>query len=581
MENIKRTIDIAAGRVKPQLVLKGGNIINVFSGEMETGDIAIDSGKIVAIGSYEGEAEINIEGKYAAPGLIDGHLHIESAMVTPGQFARAIVPHGTTTIVADPHEIANVCGSDGIQYIIESSKGLPLNVFVMLPSCVPATPFESTGAVLEAQDLEALMEEEGVLGLGELMNYPGVIAGDEKVMAKLAMAQGKMIDGHGPEIKGKELNAYLAAGIRTEHECSTVEEMDERLRRGMYILIREGSAAKNLKTLIRGVNDGNSRRCLFCTDDKHPEDLLVDGHIDHNVRLAIKEGLNPIKAIQMATINASECYGLKELGAIAPGYDADIIIVNNLESFQVERVFKRGMLVAENNRPLFQVESVDSSQVINTVNMKTIRQADLQIKLESDIANVIKVMPHSLLTQRVVRRVDTKEGIFQHHPRLDIIKMAVIERHHQTGNIGLGLVEDFQLRGGAIASTVAHDSHNMIVIGDNDQDMLLAIQEVTSQGGGITIVSKGKVLETLTLPIGGLISRQNMEEVNQQLKKMLTIAYETLHVNTTIDPFMTLSFLALPVIPEVKLTDKGLFDVGRFQFISIDVANEEIKIDNR
>ncbi len=581
MENIKRTIDIAAGRVKPQLVLKGGNIINVFNGEIETGDIAIDSGKIVAIGNYEGEAEINVAGKYVAPGLIDGHLHIESAMVTPGQFARAIVPHGTTTIVADPHEIANVCGSDGIQYIIEASKGLPLNVFVMLPSCVPATPFESTGAVLEAQDLEALMEEEGVLGLGELMNYPGVIDGDEKVMAKLAMARGKIIDGHGPEIKGKELNAYLAAGIRTEHECSTVEEMDERLGRGMYILIREGSAAKNLKTLIRGVNDGNSRRCLFCTDDKHPEDLLVDGHIDHNVRLAIKEGLNPITAIQMATINASECYGLKELGAIAPGYDADIIIVNNLESFQVERVFKRGIPVAENNRPLFQVESVDSSRVINTVNMKTIRQADLQIKLESDIANVIKVMPYSLLTQRVVRRVDTKEGIFQHHPSLDIIKMAVIERHHQTGNIGLGLVEDFQLRGGAIASTVAHDSHNMIVIGDNDQDMMLAIQEVTSQGGGITIVSKGKVLETLTLPIGGLISRQNMEEVNQQLKKMLAIAYETLHVNRTIDPFMTLSFLALPVIPEVKLTDKGLFDVGRFQFISIDVANEETKIENR
>lgn len=576
MEDIKRIIDIAAGRVKPQLALKGGKIVNVFSGEIEEGDVAIDKGKIVAIGSYEGETEIHIDGKFVAPGLIDGHLHIESAMVTPAQFARAIIPHGTTTIVADPHEIANVCGNEGIRYILRSSKGLPLNVFVMLPSCVPATPFESAGAILTAHELGELMNEEGVLGLGELMNYPGVISGDAEVIAKLNMAKGRIIDGHGPEISGKDLNAYVAAGIRTEHECSTVEEMEERIRRGMYILIREGSAARDLRNLVKGVNKENARRCLFCTDDKQPEDLLIDGHIDHNIRLAIKEGIKPITAIQMATINAAECYQLKGLGAIAPGYEADLIIIDALETFKVEKVFKKGVLVAENNRPLFDVvDATDSSKVVNTVNIAPVDESQLKIKLESDIVNVIKVMPHSLLTQRVVRRVDTKEGFFNYHPSLDILKLAVIERHHKTGNIGLGLVEDFQLKGGAIASTVAHDSHNLIVIGDNDRDMLLAIEEVTAKGGGITIASKGEILETLPLPIAGLISQENMEKVNQQLKKMLEIAYKTLGVNENIDPFMTLSFLALPVIPEVKLTDKGLFDVSHFNFINIAIENKE------
>ncbi|MBM7615956.1 adenine deaminase [Alkaliphilus hydrothermalis] len=571
MEEIKRRIDIAAGRIKPQLVLKGGKVINVFSGEVYEGDVAIDNGKIVAIGEYEGEKEVNVIGKIVAPGLIDGHLHIESAMVTPPQFARAIVPHGTTTIIADPHEIANVCGQEGIKYILEARKGLPLNIYVMLPSCVPSTSFESSGAVLTAVELGEMIGEDGVLGLGEMMNYPGVIHKEEDVIAKLEMAKGKIVDGHGPELVDKDLAAYVTAGIRTEHECSTVEEMQSRLRAGMYILIREGSAARNLKELVKGVKKENVRRCLFCTDDKHPEDLLRDGHIDHNIRLAIGEGMDPIMAIQMATINAAECYGLKNLGAIAPGYDADLIVVDGLESFNVEKVFKKGELVAEDSKPLFDVVKSDYSRVVDTVRIKPVSVEDLRIPLDSDIVNVIRLLPHSLLTDAVVRRVLKKDGCFQFHPSLDILKMAVVERHNATGNIGLGLVEDFQLKGGAIASTIAHDSHNIIVIGDNDGDMLTAIKEVSNHQGGIAIVSKGKVLESLPLPIAGLISFENMEVVNQQLNRMLRIAYEELGVNQNIDPFMTLSFLALPVIPEIKLTDQGLFDVSQFKFKSLEV----------
>ncbi len=560
-----KAIKIANGEKRAPLVLKNANIINVFTNEIIYGDVAIYNGKIVGIGEYHGDDEIDLEGKYLSPAFIDGHVHIESSMVTPLQFSKAIVPRGVTTIIADPHEIANVRGLDGIKYILDSSEGLPLDVYMMLPSCVPATPFENSGAVLKAEDLEELIDHPRVLGLGEMMNYPGVINGDSEVLKKLKVFEEYIIDGHGPLLEGKQLNAYVGAGIATEHECSTVEEMKNRLRLGMYIHIREGSAAKNLEELIQGVNKDSLRRCIFCTDDKHPSDLLRDGSIDYNIRLAIAKGIDPIDCIKMASLNAAECYGLRWKGAIAPGYFADMVVIDNLEDFNILEVYKEGKLVAKDNKPLFSIEEIDSSSMVNTVNITEITEKDLKIYLESNKVNVIKLLPHSLITKKVEREVQLENGEFK--PQNDILKAAVVERHSKTGNIGLGLVEGFGLKNGAIASTIAHDSHNIIIIGDNDRDMLKAIYELERVGGGITIVSNGKIIDTLPLKIAGLMSQSPLEEVNEKLNKMLESSYEILGVNREYEPFMTLSFIALPVIPDIKLTDMGLFDVSEFKFI--------------
>lgn len=569
--NMKNMIDMASGREKSELVLKNCKVVNVFSHEIIEADIAIAYGKIVGVGNYSGEKEIDIKGKYVSPGLIDGHIHIESSMVSPVQFARAIVPRGTTTIIADPHEIANVCGLKGIEYMLNETKNIPLNVYIMLPSCVPATSFESSGAILEADDLEKLIDNPRVLGLGELMNYPGVINCDDKVIKKVNLANeyGKIIDGHGPEISGKELNAYVVSGVKTEHECSTVEEMMERIRLGMYISIRQGSAAKNLLSLVKGITDENMRRCILCADDRHPEDLLNEGHIDNSIKIAIKNGIDPISAIKMASINTAECYNLKNLGAIAPGYYADLVVIDNLEEFDIVKVFKNGKLVSKNKIPLFNASEHNSYDVKNTVNIKNVREEDLNINMKTNKANVIGVLDHSILTKKIVINVNVEDGLFKSTKEDDVLKIAVVERHNATGNIGLGLVENFGLEGGAIASTVAHDSHNIVVIGDNDEDMLIAINEVSRAGGGITICSNSKVLKTLELPIAGLMSDLSIERVGGILSEMLEISYERLKVNKNIEPFMTLAFLALPVIPEIKITDKGLFDVTKFDFIDI------------
>ncbi len=569
LNTLKKTIEIANGEIKADLVFKDANIINVFTNEIIRGDVAIYKGKIVGIGEYSGEEEINLEGKYLSPSFIDGHVHIESSMVTPSQFAKAILPRGTTTIIADPHEIANVKGIEGIKYILDESEDLPLDVYVMLPSCVPATPFENSGAVLNAEDLKELIDEKRVLGLGEMMNYPGVINRDKNVLEKILMAKGKIIDGHGPLISGRELNAYVAAGVETEHECSSVDEMKNRLRLGMYIHIREGSAARNLKELIKGVDKDNLRRCIFCTDDKHPKDLLQDGSIDHNIRLAIKEGLDPIDCIKMASLNAAECYGLKGKGAIAPGYLADLVVIDNLDDFNVLEVYKEGKLVGENLKPLFTVKDKNNNHMKNTVNIKNITEEDLAIYLEDERVNVIKLLPHSLITEKVERKVVVEDEKFKSGN--DILKVAVVERHNKTGNVGLALVEGFGLKDGAIASTIAHDSHNIIVIGDSDRDMVVAIRELERVGGGITMVSEGSVIDTLPLTIGGLMSEEPLEEVDEKLSKMLEIAYEKLNVSRDIEPFMTLSFIALPVIPNIKVTDMGLFDVGEFKFINLSI----------
>ncbi|HSQ87693.1 adenine deaminase [Romboutsia sp.] len=567
----KKLIDLAMKNKSADLVFKNAKVVNVFSHEIINADVAIHDGIIVGVGNYDGAENIDLQGKFIVPGLIDSHVHIESSMVSPTEFAKAIVPRGTTTIIADPHEIANVCGLDGIEYMLKCSENLPLDVYLMLPSCVPATSFENSGAILKANDLEKFINHPRILGLGEMMNYPGVIYKDEEVINKIELAHknNKFIDGHGPNMKNEELNAYVISGVGTEHECSNVDEMIERLRLGMYIMIREGSAARNLETLVRGVNNFNYQRCLFCTDDKHPEDILNKGHIDNNIRLSIKNGIDPISAIQMATINAATCYNLKNIGAIAPGYYADILIVDDLKEFNVEKVYKKGMLVGENKKPLFKSNDVDNSKVINTINILDIKKENLSIKLKDDIVNVIRLLPHNLVTEKVTRKVDLENNEFKYNDKLDILKLVVLERHKNTKNIGLGLVENFKLKNGAIASTIAHDSHNIIVVGDNDEDILNAIGEVENIGGGIAISSQNKILDSLPLIIGGLMSDKDIEYVNSKLNNMLSIAYDKLNVSKEIDPFMTLSFLALPVIPQIKLTDKGLFDVVKFDFIKI------------
>jgi adenine deaminase len=571
-EIIMSMIDVAMGKVKAQLVFKNINVVNVFTEEIYKADVAIHDGYIAGIGKYSGAVELEMEGKFICPGFIDGHVHIESSMVTPAEFARAVMPRGTTTIVADPHEIANVKGIAGIKYIIEGSENIPLDIFLMLPSCVPSTPFENSGSVLKAEDLLELINHPKVLGLGELMDFPSVISCEKNIINKIVLAKNahKMMDGHAPGISGKELNAYILPGVRTEHECSTPEEAVERLRLGMFIMLREGSAARNVASLLPAVNDATQSRCLFCTDDRHPEDILNMGHIDNNIRVAIQKGFDPVKAIQMATINAARCYNLQNIGAVAPGYKANVVILNDLESIDIYQVYKKGRLVAENGKALFELRSINDSRMRNSVNIKKLEQDSFVMENISGLANVIGLIPHSLITNKLRLDVIGKDGEYFDSDGSRLLKIAVVERHHQTGHIGLGLVKGMGLQKGAIASTVAHDSHNIVVIGDNDSDMLSAVNHLQSIGGGICITSQGEVKHSLALPIAGLMSDLSLEEVHSKLKIMLDAAY-SMGVSREYDPFMTLAFLALPVIPELKITDLGLFDTMQYKFCSLKV----------
>jgi adenine deaminase len=571
----KRRVELASGRDKVELLLKNCKMINVFSHKIVECDIAIDSGKIIGLGDYEAMTEIDLKGQYVAPGLIDSHEHMESSLVTPEQLARVVVPKGTTTIIADPHEIANVCGLEGINFMIEATRNIPLNVFFMLPSCVPSTTYEHSGATLKAEDLKTLIDEKIVLGLGELMDYPNVILGNDQIIDKILLADRKIIDGHSPLLTGKDLNAYVINGIKTDHECTNLKEMEEKLALGMYIAIREGSAARDLENLIQGVNPQTERRVTFCTDDKHPGEILEEGHINHNVRKAIAMGINPISAIKMATLNTAECYQLRDIGAIAPGYDADLIVIGDLDKLEILQVYKKGKLVAENGKALFEVEKPDISKVRDTVTVRRITKDDLQIKLKTDIAKVIRINPMSLHTELVIRKVSLDfEGRFITNKYIDIVKMAVIERHGKSGTIGLGLVENFKLKGGAIGTTIAHDSHNLIVLGDNDEDMLQVIEKIVAMKGGIAVASEGIVREFLSLPVAGLMSDETMEKVAEKISAIISFVQEKLGVSGNMDPLMTLSFLALPVIPEVKLTDMGLFDVNHLRFLEIDVEED-------
>ena len=567
---MKKRAELAAGKRTCSLVLKNCKIINVFNGKIIESDLAIDNGKIIGIGNYDGDVIIDLRGKYVAPGLIDAHMHMESTLVTPDQMARIIVPRGTTTVVADPHEIANVCGIPGIQYMIDAVDDTHLNGFFMLPSCVPAIPYENSGYRLDRDALATLQHHPKVLGLGEVMDYPSVIQGDTDILEKLEMADRMIIDGHGPNLTGKQLNAYMINGVRTDHECTTIEEMEERIGLGMYVAIREGTAAKNLDTLIKGVNNQTKYQCMFCTDDKHPEDILEHGHIDYNVRRAISLGTDPITAIQMATINPARCYNLRDIGAIAPGYDADLIVFDNFENFEILEVYKKGYLVAQNKEALFETKKIANDHVQNTVKISPVHGGQFKLPLKSDVAHVIRITPGSIVTEHVIRRVYLdSDGNFKSSKHLDISKIAVIERHGKTKNIGIGLVENFHIKNGAIATTIAHDSHNIIVIGDNDDDMAVAVNEIVRLQGGIAISSAGEVKGSLPLPIAGLMSSESMESVSDVLSSLRTIAVESLSIPRSLEPFMTLSFLALPVIPELKITDRGYFDVTQFDFIEV------------
>ncbi|MFA7567177.1 MAG: adenine deaminase [Alkalispirochaeta sp.] len=573
----KHLIDVAMGREVADLVLTNARIVNVFTGDVPEGEVAIADGVIVGVGesgAYRGETTKDMHGAVLVPGFVDSHVHIESSLVSPEQFARLVVPHGTTSIVADPHEIANVAGIDGIRYMIDASRGIPLDVYYMLPSCVPSTSFENAGAVLDARALATLIDEDAVLGLGEVMDYPSVLSGDSDILAKIALAAGrnKRVDGHAPMVLGGDLAAYRLAGIETDHECSTVEEMQQRLTLGMRVLIREGSAARNLKTLVAGVTASNSRYCSFCTDDKQPADILTEGHIDFNIRLAIENGIDPITAIQMGTINGAVGYGLTGKGAVSPGYDADIVVVDDLSAVDVRQVYKAGVLVGEARKPLFAVGTPDTSGVTGTVTVKDFDASRLRLHLQSRSVRVIGICPGDLITELLIREVvRDEEGYFVHHEDIDICKLAVIERHKGLGNVGLGLVEGFQLHGGALATTIAHDSHNLIVVGDNGGDIVNAAEELIRCAGGMTVSVGGEIRGTLPLPIAGLMSNEPGEKVQEKLAVLNALAADELGVNPSIDPFMTLSFLALPVIPRLKLTDMGLFDVTNFSFIGIDV----------
>jgi adenine deaminase len=567
VEMKQKRINIAMEKEKADLVIKNANIVNVFTKEIVKADIAICMGQIVGIGNYSGIKEIDARDKYVCPGLIDSHVHIESTMVTPSEFAKAVLPHGTTTIIADPHEIANVCGINGINFMLNESKSLPLNTYFMMPSCVPSTPFENNGADLTVELMEPFLSNDRILGLGEVMDYPSVINGSEEMLRKIDLFDNKIIDGHSPNLTGKELNAYRAAGIMTNHECSIIEDVIEHLRLGMYVQIREGSAAKNLENIVKGLLDNKIElnRCILCTDDKHLEDIRKDGHISYNIKKAIACGVDPIEAICMATINTAQCYRLKRLGAIAPGYSADLIILNSIEDFSIDKVLYRGGIVYENEGLNVDISSkIEDRNVFNTVRIPNININDLKIGLENKVTTVIGLTSNELITKKETSEVKVIDGAFC--PDECFSKVAVIERHKSTKNIGLGIVSNFNIKNGAIASTVAHDSHNLIVIGDNDEDMILAIEELKRVNGGYTVISKGEIVGTLELPIAGLMSDNTANYVENRLEKMIEEAHK-LGINNEIDPFITLSFLSLPVIPEIRITDQGLFDVTQFKFI--------------
>ncbi|UCC72879.1 MAG: adenine deaminase [Gemmatimonadota bacterium] len=558
----RKLVEVARGDAPADLLLENARLVNVRSGEIHDADIAIYEGRIAGFGAYQAAQTIDLHGAHVCPGLIDAHVHIESSMVSVPEFARAVVPRGTTAVVTDPHEIANVLGVPGIRYMLDSSEGLPLRVFAMASSCVPATHMETAGAKIEAADLAPLFEHPRVIGLAEVMNFPGVFLGVPEVLAKIAAAGDRPVDGHSPGLSGLPLNAYLAAGVGSDHECTRLEEAREKLRRGMHIFIREGTAARNLEELLPLVTPGNAANCSFCTDDRHPEDLLDEGHVDALVRMGIAEGLDPITAIQMATINTANYFGLRGLGMLAPGYRADMIVVDKLEVFQARMVFSEGRVVAEHGeykgaRPTPPAPPGSGVQV-------KWEAVDLAVTASGAAkARVIHAIPGQIVTGQSVEPMKVENGRAVADPDRDLLKIAVIERHQATGNVGVGFARGFGLKRGAIASTVAHDNHNIVVVGASDAEMMAAARAVSETGGGQAVVADGRVLAAVPLPIAGLMSDLPLEEVRDRVEAMGKAAREL--GGTLPDPLMTMTFLALAVIPELKITDRGLVDVNKFK----------------
>ena len=564
----EQIIAAARGLTKADLVLRNGRIVNVFSGEIIEKDVAILEDTIVGVeDGYQGHEEIDLKGLYLAPGFIDGHLHIESSMVEVPQFARAVVPLGTTSVVADPHEIANVLGYEGIRYMMDSSKFNPLNVFFMLSSCVPSTKLETTGSELRAFDIFPFLREKWVLGLGEMMNYQGVLAADPDVLDKLKIVPEKRIDGHAPGLSGKDLNAYIAAGVQSDHESTTVTEAREKLRLGMYVMIREGTGTKNLRDLLPLVNKENERHCFFVTDDRHPNDILEEGHINFMIKTALKMGLDPITVIRMATLNTAEYFRLHQLGAIAPGRLADIVVFDSFDDFNIRKVFKNGKLVAMDGVPMYDLPVRSQTPIRGSVNIKWLEGDEFEMPAKGNRCRVIRIIRDQIVTEELILEPKIENGKVLSDPDRDLLRMYVVERHRASGNIGKGIVTGFGLKKGAVASSIAHDSHNIIVIGIDDDDIFKAVAKINKMGGGIAIVSEGRVLDSLELPIAGLMSNKPLEYVSTRTKELIGVT-RTLGV-TLDDPLMTLSFMALPVIPKLKLTDRGLVDVEKFDFVDL------------
>lgn len=564
--DIQRLLAAARGDTPADLLLVNAMVVNTFIARIEKANVAICQGLVVGLGDYrQGNEIIDLKDKYLIPGLIDGHIHLESSLLSPAEYARAVVPRGVLSVVTDFHEIANVCGMAGIEYMLKCAEHLPLDIFGMAPSCVPATHLETAGARLDAEGLKEIIDLNNMIGLGEMMNFPGVIGGDPAVWAKLQLFRGRVIDGHAPGLAGNALNAYLTAGISSDHECTTIEEGREKLSRGMHLMIREGSAEKNLAALLPLVTDETFKRCFFVVDDRSCADLLRDGDIDAVVRKAIDMGLDPIRAIQMATINIAEYFRLSGLGAVAPGYRANLVVLNDLRSLAANMVFYDGKLVAEDGRLLVPTPAVADGALRHTVNIKPFEVGALQLPARGEKALVIEIVPDQIITRKREEQIREEDGFVQPDILRDLLKLVVVERHKATGNIGRGLVRGFGLKRGALASSVAHDSHNIIAVGTNDRDILAAIRELERLQGGLSIACEGEILGSLALPIAGLLADEPLETVVEKLEELKGIAAALGCIAAA--PFATLSFLALPVIPELRLTDLGLVDVIAFKLL--------------
>ena len=570
-EKLKILIDGSSGKTPCDLILKNGKIVDVFSGEILHESIAIKEGMIVGFGDqYKGYKEVNLQGAYVVPGLIDAHIHIESTLATPKEFSKAAIRHGITTVIMDPHEIGNVLGTEGLSFMLDSSKKLPVDFQMMLPSCVPATKHETSGAVLSSEDLAPFYRNDKVSGLAEVMDLPSVRDTSDDMMKKLLDAQNhnKTIDGHGSGLSFMESNIYRTAGITTDHECTSLEEAEDRLKKGFYVHIREGSVAKNFDAIIPLVNKNNHRRFTFCTDDIYIDDLYNQGSIDDMIRRSVKNNIDPIDAIRIATLNPAECYGLKRKGAVAPGYEADLVILDDLEEFTIRSVFKNGILVWDQEALLYDYHENALPVLKNTIRLPALSEDQLRITSSTGSLNLVEVIPNSLLTNHLTMNYD-KNRAFEAEAASNLAKLFVIERHGNNGGLGKGIVKGFNMISGAVATTIAHDSHNLVALGMNDHDLLLAVKRIEEIGGGIVIADHGQVKAELQLDLAGLMSSAPLEKISEDLRKLHEASKSIFH-EIDFNPFLTLSFLTLPVIPELKITDKGLYHMSESRFISID-----------